>query len=45
MALLELSAQGISFENLLKKSGINKRLEYTNIRKNVLKSVYLKAVL
>lgn len=33
LALLDLSDQGISFENLLKKSGINKKLEYKHTEK------------
>jgi hypothetical protein len=33
LALLDLSAQGISFEKLLRKSGINKKLEYKHTEK------------
>lgn len=33
LALLDLSAQGISFEGLLKKSGMNKKLEYKHTEK------------
>jgi len=33
LALLDLSTQGISFENLLKKSGINKKLEFKHAQK------------
>lgn len=33
LALLDLSAQGISFENLLKKTGINKKLEFKHTEK------------
>lgn len=33
LALLDLSLQGISFESLLKKSGINERLEYKHTEK------------
>lgn len=40
LALLDLSDKGISFENLLKKSGINKKLEYKHSEKRFRK--YLK---
>ncbi len=33
LALLDLSTQGISFENLLKKTGINKKLEFKHTEK------------
>lgn len=33
LALLDLSDKGISFENLLKKSGINKKLEFKHAEK------------
>lgn len=33
LALLDLSDQGISFESLLKKSGMNKKLEYKHTEK------------
>lgn len=33
LALLDLSAQGLSFENLLKKTGINKKLEFKHTEK------------
>ncbi|MBU4320861.1 MAG: hypothetical protein L6246_10340 [Thermodesulfovibrionales bacterium] len=33
LGLLDLSAQGISFENMLKKSGINKKLEFKHTEK------------
>ncbi|MEW6108516.1 MAG: hypothetical protein AB1632_05000 [Nitrospirota bacterium] len=33
LALLDLAEQGISFENLLKKSGMNKKLEYKHTEK------------
>jgi hypothetical protein len=33
LALLELPTQGISFENLLKKTGINKKLEFKHTQK------------
>ena len=33
LALLDLSAQGISFENLLRKTGINKKLEFKHTEK------------
>jgi hypothetical protein len=39
LALLDLTEQGISFENLLKKTGINKKLEYKHTEKRYKKYI------